>query len=233
MRMTLTPLALTLADEIEHSVDLGDRQGRRRLVHDEDQGIERHRASDRYALTLAAGKILDLEPRARHADAEMRQHLCGVRMHLALVHDRHAKHALERLPAKQEVARDIDRVAERQVLINHLDPLTSRVGGGCETDFTAVEMKAAGIGNDGAGQNLAERRLSRAVVADEPKNLASAQYEVDAIKRLDGAEGLADVLHLDPDRRVGAQHPLGLHLRAKRKESGTPKRPGGRFEQPI
>ena len=33
----------------------------------------------------------------------MRQHLRGVRVHLALVHDRHAKHAPERLSAKQEV----------------------------------------------------------------------------------------------------------------------------------
>ena len=127
--MTLTPLALTWLNEIEHSVDLRDRERRRRLVHDEDQGIERHRASDRYALPLAAGKVLDLEPRTWHADAKMRQHLRGVRMHLALVHDRHAKQAPERLAAKQEVARDIDRVAERQVLINHLDPLTPRVGG--------------------------------------------------------------------------------------------------------
>src|ERR1700691_1941488 len=76
-------------------------------------------------------------------------------------------------------------------------------------DFTTVEKNAAGIGNDGAGQDLAERRLSRAVITDEPEDLASSQHEVDAINGLDGAEGLADVLHLDPDRRAGGQHPLG------------------------
>ena len=127
--MTLTPWALTLPNELEHRVDLGDRERGRRLVHDEDERVERHGAPDRNALTLAAGKVLHLEPRARHADAKMRQHLRGVRMHLALVHDRHAEHALERLSAEQKVARDIDRVAERQVLIDHLDPLASRVGG--------------------------------------------------------------------------------------------------------
>src|ERR1700733_10905881 len=89
-------------------------------------------------------------------------------------------------------------------------------------DFTAIEQNAAGIGNDGAGEDLAQRRLSRAVVADQTKDLASAQNEVDAVKGLDGAEGLADVLHLDSDRRVGAQHPLGLSFRAQRE---TPRHP--------
>src|ERR1700683_3951221 len=84
-------------------------------------------------------------------------------------------------------------------------------------DFTTVEKNAAGIGNDGARQNFAQRRLSRAVVADQPKALAASQHKVDPIKGLDGAKGLADVLHLDPDRRAGAQHPLGLSLRAQRK----------------
>src|ERR1700691_4259755 len=83
-------------------------------------------------------------------------------------------------------------------------------------DFTAIEQNAAGIGNDGAGEDLAQRRLSRAVVADQTKNLASSQHEVDAIKGLDGAEGLADVLHPDPDRRAGAQHPLRSGFRAVR-----------------
>src|ERR1700733_7197097 len=95
-------------------------------------------------------------------------------------------------------------------------------------DFTAIEQNAAGIGNDGAGEDLAQRRLSRAVVADQTKDLASAQNEVDAVKGLDGAEGLADVLHLDSDRRVGAQHPPGLSFRAQRKrkrKQETPRHP--------
>src|ERR1700691_4841103 len=93
-------------------------------------------------------------------------------------------------------------------------------------DFTAIEKNATGIGNDRARQDLAERRLSCAVVADQTKDLASAQNEVDAVKGLDGAEGLADVLHLDSDRRVGAQHPPGLSFRAQRnRKRETPRHP--------
>ena len=130
------------ANEVEHRVDLGDRERGGRLVHDEDERIERDRAPDRDALALAAGKVLDLEPRARHADAEMLEHLRGLGVHLALVHERHAEDAPERLAAEQEVAGDVDRVAERQVLIDHLDPLAPRVGGRSEADFTAVEDDA-------------------------------------------------------------------------------------------
>ena len=142
-----------------------------------------------------------LSARARHADAELREHLRRVRVHRRLVHERHAEHAPHRLAAEQEVAGDVDRVAERQVLIDHLDPLAAGIGGRGEADFAAVEKDPAGIGNDGAGEDLAQGRLAGAVVADEAEDLAGAQHEVDAIERLDGAVALADVLHLT---RIGA-----------------------------
>ena len=42
-------------------------------------------------------------------------------MHALLVEKGHAGDAAARLAAEEEIARDIDRVAERQVLIDHLD----------------------------------------------------------------------------------------------------------------
>ena len=143
-------------------------------------------------------------------------------VHLALVHQRHAEHAPQRLAAEQKVARDVHRVAEREVLIDHLDPLAPGVRGRSEADFLAVENNPAGIRNDGAGQDLAQRRLSRSVVADEAEDLAGAQDEIDAIERLDRAERLADVLHLT---RIGASslNIAWFRFRCKEsRESGTP-----------
>ena len=230
MRMTLTPVALTCrmrsstaSTSATASAAVGSSMMRTSGSNDTARPIAMlwRWPPDRFS-TLS--RVLG------DADAEMRQHLRGVRVHLALVHERHAKHAPERLAAEQEVAGDVDRVAERQVLIDHLDPLTARVGGRGETDFAAVEKNAAGIGNDGAGQDLAQRRLSRAVVADEAKHLARSQDEVDAIERLDGAEGL---LMSSICTRIGASA-LNIRLssafvqRAER-DSGTPaKRPASR-----
>ena len=51
-----------------------------------------------------------------------------------------------RLAAEQEIAGDVDRVAEGEVLIDHLDPLAPRVGGRSEADFLAVEHDPSGVG---------------------------------------------------------------------------------------
>ena len=45
-----------------------------------------------------------------------------------------------------------------------------------------------------AGDDLHQRRLAGAVLADETMDLAGEQREVDPAKRLDAAEGLRDPL---------------------------------------
>ena len=79
------------------------------------------------------------------------------------------------LAAKQKVACDVHRVAQRQVLIDHLDPLAAGVGGRGEPNLRAVDHDPSLVGNDCPRQNLAQRRFSRPVVADEAKDLAGAQ----------------------------------------------------------
>ena len=113
-----------LADEIEHGVDLGDRQRRRRLVHDEDQRIERGGAADRDALALAAGEVFDLEPRARRCGCRAAR-ACRPRPRASCALSRSGTPRMRRsrLAAEQEIAGDVDRVAEREVLVDHLDPL--------------------------------------------------------------------------------------------------------------
>src|SRR5208283_2846601 len=136
----------------------------------------------------------------------MVEHPRRVGVHLALVHERHAENATLRLAAEQEVAGDVDRVAEGKVLVDHLDALTARVGWRSEANLLAVENDAPGIRNKRAREDLAQRRLAGAIVADEAEDLAGTQREIDPFERLDRTEGLADVLHPHPDRRVVPQH---------------------------
>ena len=83
----------------------------------------------RNALPLPAGQDFDLELGARHANAEVGEHSRCYRMHLPLAHDRRAEDALNGFEAEQRVPRNVNRVAERKVLIDHLGPLTASVRG--------------------------------------------------------------------------------------------------------
>src|SRR5262249_14053859 len=87
----------------------------------------------------------------------------------------HADSALERLP----------RIAEMQPL--------------------AAPVDRAGVGLDDARQDLQERGLAGAVLADERVRLCRGDVEAHAPEGLDGAERLADV----PELKGG----LGAHAR--------------------
>ena len=56
----------------------------------------------------------------------------------------------------------------------------------------------AAVGRDDAGQDLEERRLAGAVLADERVASPAATAEADAAQRADGAERLPDVVELEP-----------------------------------
>ena len=59
MKITVTPLALRSAIDLEQPVRLGERQARRRLVHDDEPRIEGQRLGDFDQLPLGDGQIGD------------------------------------------------------------------------------------------------------------------------------------------------------------------------------
>ena len=69
-------------------------------------------------------------------------------------------------------------------------------------DRLALEEDLAAVGGMRAGDALDERRLARAVVADERHHLAAADLEVDVGERLHRPEGLRDVPELEEWRVV-------------------------------
>jgi hypothetical protein len=66
------------------------------------------------------------------------------------------------------------------------------------------ERHAAGVGRLDPGQDLHQRRLAGAVLADQRVHLAGLEVEVDARQRGDLAEALVDAGHLQQ------AHPLAL-----------------------
>ena len=101
------------------------------------------------------------------------------------------------LAAEVHVLDDVEVVAEREILVDDLDPEPGGVLRPVDVHLLPLEQDPAAVGGVGAGDALDERRLAGAVVADERHHLAGADLEVDVVERLHRAERLGDVLQLE------------------------------------
>ena len=79
-----------------------------------------------------------------------------------------------------------------QVLVDDLDAEFGGALGAAGAKRLAVNRDLSCIGRVIAGDAADERRLSRAVVADQPDDLAGPDLEIDILKRMQAAEGLAE-----------------------------------------
>ena len=83
-----------------------------------------------------------------------------------------AAEPLERLRADEDVLGDAQVGEERRLLEDDRDPGRLRLLGVVEDRLLAVEQQPAGVGPVDAGEDLDERRLAGAVLADEAVHLA-------------------------------------------------------------
>ena len=100
--------------------------------------------------------------------------LRGLRLHLALAQDRDAEDAARQLAAHEEIGDDVDIGAERQVLVDRLD--AGRLGLGRRGEV-ALAARRRGCRPErrlqAAGDDLDQRRLAGAVVAEQRHDLAA------------------------------------------------------------
>ena len=95
--------------------------------------------------------------------------------------------------------------AERPLLIDRLDAEAPRLRDGPVVHALAVEVNlAAGIGRVESHHDLDERRLARAVVAEQADDLPPVDLEIDARERPHLSERLGDVPEFDDRRFAGA-----------------------------
>ena len=120
-----------------------------------------------------------------------------------------------RLAAEVHVLDDVEVVAEREILVDDLDPELGRVLRAVDRDPLAVEEDLAAVDRVDAGDALDQRRLAGAVVADERHDLAVAHLEVDVVERLHRAEVLRDAAQLERRGGGGAHARFLPRLRAR------------------
>ena len=120
--------------------------------------------------------------------------------HGAVVEELQRPDAVRQLAVQEHVVVDGHARHEGEVLEDGVDPERASVRHGLELHLLAEDEDLAGVGLVKAGQDLDQRRLAGAVVADQPEHLARSEVERDVLERCHHTEALADVLDAD---RVG------------------------------
>ena len=112
------------------------------------------------------------------------------------------------LRAEEQIGRDVARVHEREILVDRRDPRLDRVFGAGQRQRFAVEEDLAFVGSVETRDDLDQRRLAGAVVAEQGERLPGAHLEAHVTKSLNVPEGLADAASLK--QWLGAL--LGRHV---------------------
>ncbi len=192
----------------EQPVDLDARQRGRRLIHDQHASVERDRLRDLDDLLVgdreALGRTVGIDAHAE--PEEERLHLTA---HRPAVDPAEAS---DGLPAHEDVLRDRQVGEERGLLVDDGDARLLRLGGRREVDVLAVEAELARVAAVEPGDDLHERGLARAVLADEGVDRAGIEAQAAGAQCDDGAERLDDPGQLE-HRGCGCRR-RGGHVRS-------------------
>ena len=97
------------------------------------------------------------------------------------------------LAAEEDVGPDVEVVGEREVLVDRLDPDAARVHRAGELNLFAVEDDLAVFRRVNTGDAFDQRRLARAVVAEQTHHLAARDVETHVVDGDEAAEDFCQV----------------------------------------
>ena len=196
-----------LAQDAQHAqqrVRVGALERRGRLVEDQHArpGDQRPRDLDELALGERQGAD---RPAQGHVEAEVGEDRPRAGGHLAPAHERPAA----RLAHREQVGQDVEVLEQAELLGDDRDAVAGGVRGARERHRAAVEAHRPGVGAHRARDDLHERRLPGAVLADEGVDRAGPHAQARAVERADAAVRLRDALGLEHGRAGGGAYPPG------------------------
>ncbi len=198
MYTTATPLEVRRAIVANSCATSAFAERGRWLVHDEDaRGIgERPRDLDHLLLceTQRPHRRVRID-----GDAQRLEDSRGATPHRRPVDD--PGPARRRL-AEENVLRNREVRHEAQLLIDGADPEPSRGGWIGNVDSLPVEQNLAGVPPHGAAEDLHQRRLARAIFAEQDVHLTGTHLERGVAQCLDSRIAFADASHLQKGWRV-------------------------------
>ena len=180
----------------EQLLALGRGEDRRRLVEDQDRGVAAEALDELGALAQPGGEIAGA-PVGIDVEAVVLSGLGHLAAEAAAVE--------AGVVAEQHVLPHGERLDEAEMLVDHAD---AQVGGGLrivDHRLAAGEGDRAVVGLDEPDQDLHQRRLAGAVLAEDPVDPAGVQLQVDVFAGDDLSVVLGD--RREVDSRVGAEAP--------------------------
>ena len=175
--------------EFEHLLGLGHAQRSGGLVEDHQPRVTEHRLGNGHGLSLSTGQRRHrLTNALDRPDRQRRQRLACRHLHRVFVEHTSA----DDLTPEEHVLHDVEVVAERKILVHDLDAEIECIPGIPDRDVFAIETKRSRVDPVDAGDALDECGLARAVVADQCRDGARVDLEVDIVQHVHGPEALVD-----------------------------------------
>ena len=172
--------------------NLGFAQSRGRLVHDDEPRLHGERAGDLDELLLGDGKVAHLRHRiALEPDA------LGDGLRLFSQASPAYEQPRARFAPNEHVLGDRHVGGEGELLVDRDDAGALGVVGRRKNDRLAEQLDFARIRALGAGQNLEQRRLASAILAQERMDLRRSHFEMDVLQRKHAGKALADASHFE------------------------------------
>ena len=179
-----------VAHDREQAVAGGDVECGGRLVEDEDLGVAHERADDPAGLAIRQRELLDGHVQVDLAAEQLAEHL--LRTH-GLLARRHAR-APRAVGTEPDVVEHRARLGDEDLLEDREDAAALRFARRLDRrDELAVELDLPGVRGVDAAEDLDQRRLAAAVLADERVHLAGPQLERGVANGLGRPERLGDV----------------------------------------
>ena len=175
----------------EQPLRLLRREDRGGLVEDQDARLAVERLQDLDPLLLTDRELPDPRVRVDRHPVALGELLDAARDDPVPEKERAADVPL----AEDDVLGDRERLDETEVLVHHPDPGVERVLRRRERDGPPEELDLALVGVVEAGEDVRERALPRAVLAEQRMHLADGRLEVDGVVRHDAREPLRDPTH--------------------------------------
>ena len=176
------------------------RQDRGRLVEDQHARILVEGFQDLDALLLSQGQLPDACARFDGEPVSLR-HLGDAPLDRPGVQQE--RPADVTVITEHDVLGDAERLHESKMLVHHGDARIERVAWGVELDRLTPQADLAAVRPVEPRQDVGQRRLAGAVLAQQCVHLARGRLEVDVFVRDDGGESFRDPPHRDGRRRWG------------------------------